>query len=184
MPPPPVPGLWIPACIYIFTCTLPDTPSKNAATSLRIRCFAKKCWTFAAEHAIISLVNAGIVHRLVYQPSKLRRWVRFPLPAPRIKHVDSLVISVLYLFLPPPFTSLLFFYETVRAIPQIMQYGSFLLYLIRLLLCKTKSPCLASPLAVLAKKHISKTGGLCYATIAPSRLHLEQPAALSGSLDL
>ena len=34
------------------------------------------------EHAIISFVNAGIVHRLVYQPSKLRRWVRFPLPAP------------------------------------------------------------------------------------------------------
>ena len=26
---------------------------------------------------------AGIVHRLVYQPSKLRRWVRFPLPAPQ-----------------------------------------------------------------------------------------------------
>ena len=26
---------------------------------------------------------AGIVHRLVYQPSKLRRWVRFPLPAPK-----------------------------------------------------------------------------------------------------
>ena len=103
MPPPLVPGFWIPACIYIFTCTLPDTPSKNAATSLRIRCFAKKCWTFAAEHAIISLVNAGIVHRLVYQPSKLRRWVRFPLPAPRIKHVDSLVIDVFYLFFTPTF---------------------------------------------------------------------------------
>ena len=32
-------------------------------------------WTFVPEHAIISFVNAGIVHRLVYQPSKLRRWV-------------------------------------------------------------------------------------------------------------
>ena len=26
--------------------------------------------------------NAGIVYRLILQPSKLERWVRFPLPAP------------------------------------------------------------------------------------------------------
>ena len=32
---------------------------------------------------ILSCANAGIVHRLVHRPSKPRRWVRFPLPAPK-----------------------------------------------------------------------------------------------------
>ena len=41
------------------------------------------CWTFAQSYGIILSAIAGIVHRLVYQPSKLRRWVRFPLPAPK-----------------------------------------------------------------------------------------------------
>ncbi len=41
------------------------------------------CWTFAESYGIILSAIAGIVHRLVYQPSKLRRWVRFPLPAPQ-----------------------------------------------------------------------------------------------------
>ena len=41
------------------------------------------CWTFAQSYGIILSAIAGIVHRLVYQPSKLRRWVRFPLPAPQ-----------------------------------------------------------------------------------------------------
>ena len=41
------------------------------------------CWTFAESYGIILSAIAGIVHRLVYQPSKLRRWVRFPLPAPK-----------------------------------------------------------------------------------------------------
>ena len=40
-------------------------------------------WTFAQSYGIILSAIAGIVHRLVYQPSKLRRWVRFPLPAPK-----------------------------------------------------------------------------------------------------
>ena len=40
-------------------------------------------WTFAQSYGIILSAIAGIVHRLVYQPSKLRRWVRFPLPAPQ-----------------------------------------------------------------------------------------------------
>ena len=37
----------------------------------------------AADYPVILSAIAGIVHRLVYQPSKLRRWVRFPLPAPK-----------------------------------------------------------------------------------------------------
>ena len=41
------------------------------------------CWTFAQSYGIILSAIAGIVHRLVYQPYKLRRWVRFPLPAPQ-----------------------------------------------------------------------------------------------------
>ena len=41
------------------------------------------CWTFAESYGIMFSAIAGIVHRLVYQPSKLRRWVRFPLPAPQ-----------------------------------------------------------------------------------------------------
>ena len=41
------------------------------------------CWTFVESYGIILSAIAGIVHRLVYQPSKLRRWVRFPLPAPK-----------------------------------------------------------------------------------------------------
>ena len=41
------------------------------------------CWTIAESYGIILSAIAGIVHRLVYQPSKLRRWVRFPLPAPQ-----------------------------------------------------------------------------------------------------
>ena len=40
-------------------------------------------WTIAQSYGIILSAIAGIVHRLVYQPSKLRRWVRFPLPAPQ-----------------------------------------------------------------------------------------------------
>ena len=60
-------------------------PQKQSGFARFFRRFAARQnsgWTFVPEHAIIPLVNAGIVHRLVYQPSKLRRWVRFPLPAP------------------------------------------------------------------------------------------------------
>ncbi len=44
---------------------------------------AKFMLDIAESYGIILSAIAGIVHRLVYQPSKLRRWVRFPLPAPK-----------------------------------------------------------------------------------------------------
>ena len=52
-------------------------------TSSIIMQLLNSCWTFAESYGIILSAIAGIVHRLVYQPSKLRRWVRFPLPAPK-----------------------------------------------------------------------------------------------------
>ena len=71
---------------------------KQGHSGILFRCFKehtkKLGWTFAPEHAIISFVNAGIVHRLVYQPSKLRRWVRFPLPAPSKRDANSSRVDV------------------------------------------------------------------------------------------
>jgi hypothetical protein len=55
----------------VFCCVCPAMQLLNS------------CWTFAESYGIILSAIAGIVHRLVYQPSKLRRWVRFPLPAPK-----------------------------------------------------------------------------------------------------
>ena len=55
----------------VFCCICPAMQPLNS------------CWTFAESYGIILSAIAGIVHRLVYQPSKLRRWVRFPLPAPK-----------------------------------------------------------------------------------------------------
>ena len=71
-----------------------------------LRNIQKLGWTFAPEHAIISFVNAGIVHRLVYQPSKLRRWVRFPLPAPYRRDAGSFRTSVSFYTLAPLLASL------------------------------------------------------------------------------
>ena len=58
-------------CAVLFCCVCPAMQLLNS------------CWTFAESYGIILSAIAGIVHRLVYQPSKLRRWVRFPLPAPK-----------------------------------------------------------------------------------------------------
>ena len=57
------------------------------------RAFSNWGWTFWFPRGIMPFVDAGIVHRLVYQPSKLRRWVRFPLPAPSVFGVDSFRIN-------------------------------------------------------------------------------------------
>ena len=59
------------------------------------------CWTFAQNYGIMHSAIAGIVHRLVYQPSKLRRWVRFPLPAPSFLDAGSSRISVFLYALAP-----------------------------------------------------------------------------------
>ena len=64
------------------------------------------CWTFAESYGIILSAIAGIVHRLVYQPSKLRRWVRFPLPAPYRRDADSFRTSVFLYTLAPLLASL------------------------------------------------------------------------------
>ena len=63
-------------CAVLFCCVCPAMQLLNS------------CWTFAESYGIILSAIAGIVHRLVYQPSKLRRWVRFPLPAPRKNRLD------------------------------------------------------------------------------------------------
>ena len=69
-------------CAVLFCCVCPAMQLLNS------------CWTFAESYGIILSAIAGIVHRLVYQPSKLRRWVRFPLPAPPFLDADSLRIGV------------------------------------------------------------------------------------------
>ena len=69
-------------CAVLFCCVCPAMQLLNS------------CWTFAESYGIILSAIAGIVHRLVYQPSKLRRWVRFPLPAPNRKDAGSQRISV------------------------------------------------------------------------------------------
>ena len=80
----------------LFYCSRAVWKSKAvpAFFSGALRNIQKLGWTFVPEHAIISFVNAGIVHRLVYQPSKLRRWVRFPLPAPYRRDAGSFRTSV------------------------------------------------------------------------------------------
>ena len=69
-------------CAVLFCCVCPAMQLLNS------------CWTFAESYGIILSAIAGIVHRLVYQPSKLRRWVRFPLPAPTYLDAGSLRIGV------------------------------------------------------------------------------------------
>ena len=69
-------------CAVLFCCVCPAMQLLNS------------CWTFAESYGIILSAVAGIVHRLVYQPSKLRRWVRFPLPAPSKRDVNSSRIDV------------------------------------------------------------------------------------------
>ena len=64
------------------------------------------CWTIAESYGIILSAIAGIVHRLVYQPSKLRRWVRFPLPAPCRRDAGSFRTSVFLYILAPLLASL------------------------------------------------------------------------------
>ena len=76
-------------CAVFFCCVCPAMQLLNS------------CWTFAESYGIILSAIAGIVHRLVYQPSKLRRWVRFPLPAPLFLDAGSLRISVFLYALAP-----------------------------------------------------------------------------------
>ena len=59
-----------------------ELPTKGKPPLSRLQTL-NSCWTFAQNYGIMHSAIAGIVHRLVYQPSKLRRWVRFPLPAPQ-----------------------------------------------------------------------------------------------------
>lgn len=35
----------------------------------------------SVRNQVVSLKNAGVIHRLVCQLAKLERWVQFPLPA-------------------------------------------------------------------------------------------------------
>ena len=44
---------------------------------------------------------AGIVQRIVYQPSKLRMRVRFPLPAPRGYYLVYISVLLCIILLPP-----------------------------------------------------------------------------------
>ena len=76
-------------CAVLFCCVCPAMQLLNS------------CWTFAESYGIILSAIAGIVHRLVYQPSKLRRWVRFPLPAPSFLDAGSSRISVFLYALAP-----------------------------------------------------------------------------------
>ena len=76
-------------CAVLFCCVCPAMQLLNS------------CWTFAESYGIILSAIAGIVHRLVYQPSKLRRWVRFPLPAPPFLDAGSFRIGVFLYALAP-----------------------------------------------------------------------------------
>ena len=67
-------------CAVLFCCVCPAMQLLNS------------CWTFAESYGIILSAIAGIVHRLVYQPSKLRTWVRLPSAAPKkipVSHPDT-----------------------------------------------------------------------------------------------
>ena len=75
-------------CAVFFCCVCPAMQLLNS------------CWTFAESYGIILSAIAGIVHRLVYQPSKLRRWVRFPLPAPRKSTLICLESACFSYYLP------------------------------------------------------------------------------------
>ncbi len=77
-----------------------ELPTKGKPPLSRLQTL-NSCWTFAQNYGIMHSAIAGIVHRLVYQPSKLRRWVRFPLPAPSFLDAGSSRISVFLYALAP-----------------------------------------------------------------------------------
>ena len=90
-------------CAVLFCCVCPAMQLLNS------------CWTFAESYGIILSAIAGIVHRLVYQPSKLRRWVRFPLPAPCRKGADSFRIGAFCFACNPLCNPLYFLYPEHRS---------------------------------------------------------------------
>ena len=72
------------SCIYLFAAI-------NGDFFYAVRSRANSALTAAGKTGIIALFQkklacfAGVVQRLVHQPSKLRTWVRLPSPAPKKK---------------------------------------------------------------------------------------------------